>query len=69
MEIPRYWRLNQARYNLLGEMCPNSDCNKLIFPPRDVCPACSGEAKIKPDEISGAIYQRNIRLANIPQKS
>jgi len=63
MEIPRHWRLKQSRYNLLGEMCPNPDCQEFIFPPRDVCPNCKGEAKIKPNEISGAIYDRTTRLA------
>ncbi len=43
MEIPRNWRLKQQRYALVGEQCPH--CQELIFPPRDVCPACGGEAK------------------------
>jgi uncharacterized OB-fold protein len=43
MEIPRHWRLKQQRYGLVGEICPH--CDARIFPPRDVCPACGGEAK------------------------
>lgn len=43
MEIPRHWRLKQQRYGLVGEVCPH--CEVKIFPPRDVCPACGGEAK------------------------
>lgn len=43
MEIPRHWRLKQQRYSLVGETCPH--CDAKIFPPRDVCPACGGEAK------------------------
>jgi uncharacterized OB-fold protein len=43
MEIPRHWRLKQQRYGLVGEICPH--CEAKIFPPRDVCPACGGEAK------------------------
>jgi uncharacterized OB-fold protein len=43
MEIPRHWRLKQQRYGLVGEVCPH--CEARIFPPRDVCPACGGEAK------------------------
>ncbi len=43
MEIPRHWRLKQQRYGLVGEVCPH--CEAKIFPPRDVCPACGGEAK------------------------
>ena len=43
MEISRHWRLKQQRYGLVGEVCPH--CNSKIFPPRDVCPECGGEAK------------------------
>ena len=43
MEIPRHWRLKQQRYGLVGEVCPH--CDHKIFPPRDVCPDCGGEAK------------------------
>jgi len=43
MEISRHWRLQQQRYGLVGEVCPH--CEYKIFPPRDVCPNCAGEAK------------------------
>ena len=43
MEIPRHWRLKRQRYSLVGEVCPH--CEAKIFPPRDVCPSCGGEAK------------------------
>ena len=43
MEISRHWRLKKQRYSLVGEVCPH--CQAKIFPPRDVCPNCSGEAK------------------------
>jgi len=43
MEIPRHWRLKQQRYALVGETCPH--CETKLFPPRDVCPSCGGEAK------------------------
>ena len=43
MEIPRHWRLKKQRYSLTGEICPH--CEAKIFPPRDVCPYCGGEAK------------------------
>jgi uncharacterized OB-fold protein len=43
MEVPRHWRLKQQRYALVGEVCPH--CDAKIFPPRDVCPECGGEAK------------------------
>lgn len=43
MEVPRYWRLKKQRYALVGEICPH--CSAKIFPPRDICPECGGEAK------------------------
>lgn len=43
MEISRHWRLKKQRYGLVGEVCPH--CDVKIFPPRDVCPECGGEAK------------------------
>ena len=43
MEVPRHWRLRKQRYALVGEICPH--CSTKIFPPRDVCPECGGEAK------------------------
>ncbi len=43
MEIARHWRLKKQRYGLVGEICPH--CEYKIFPPRDVCPNCGGEAK------------------------
>ena len=50
MEVPRHWRLKQQRYGLVGEVCPH--CDFKIFPPRDVCPECKGEAK-EPFAFSG----------------
>ena len=50
MEVPRHWRLQKQRYGLVGEVCPH--CNAKIFPARDVCPECGGEAK-KPFRFSG----------------
>jgi uncharacterized OB-fold protein len=43
MEVPRYWRLRQQRYALVGDVCPH--CESKIFPPRDVCPYFGEEAK------------------------
>ena len=50
MEIPRHWRLKKQRYALVGEECPH--CKAKLFPPRDVCPQCGGEAK-QPYAFSG----------------
>lgn len=43
MEIARHWRLRQQRYAFIGEICPH--CQEKLFPPRDVCPNCGGEAR------------------------
>lgn len=43
MEVSRHWRLQRQRYGLVGEICPH--CDEKIFPPRDVCPNCSHEAR------------------------
>lgn len=43
MEVARFWRTTGQRYRLVGEVCPN--CGKRIFPPRDVCPVCTREAR------------------------
>ncbi len=45
MEVPRFWRLKNQRYALVGEVCPH--CDGKIFPPRDVCPHCGQDAKTK----------------------
>jgi uncharacterized protein len=45
MEVPRYWRMKNQRYALVGEVCPH--CDAKIFPPRDVCPHCGQDAKTK----------------------
>lgn len=57
-EIPRHWRLNAQRYKLEGEVCENGH---KVFPPRDVCPDCHGEAHI-PYTMSGKgeIYSSTI---------
>jgi hypothetical protein len=38
MNIPRYWRAQNQRYSLTGEIC--EQCGARLFPPRDVCPEC-----------------------------
>jgi len=43
MEVARHWRLKKQRYALVGEVCPH--CEVKIFPPRDICPDCGGDAK------------------------
>ena len=42
MSLPRHWRLQNQRYQMVGELCLK--CGAKIFPPRDVCPECSKPA-------------------------
>lgn len=46
MENPRHWRLNEQRYRLFGEQCPDPNCQEKIFPPRDICPYCGKNTTI-----------------------
>ena len=43
MRLASYWRTRNQRLSLRGEVCPH--CGARLFPPRDVCPQCSGPAK------------------------
>jgi uncharacterized OB-fold protein len=36
--VARFWREQPNRYNLIGTKCTN--CEKVFFPPRDMCPKC-----------------------------
>lgn len=42
MGISKEWRLQTARYRLIGSIC--SEGHK-SFPPREICPHCAEEAK------------------------
>lgn len=42
MEIARYWRLNNQRYNMTGSVC--TQCGKPYFSPRPICDACQNDS-------------------------
>jgi uncharacterized OB-fold protein len=46
MAVPRFWREIPNRYNLVGARCGN--CNKILFPPRSICPFCRRMGKLEP---------------------
>lgn len=50
MQLAAYWRTSKQRLGLRGEICPH--CGAKLFPPRDICPACTGPAKT-PFQFSG----------------
>ncbi|MGP6220388.1 Zn-ribbon domain-containing OB-fold protein [Caldiplasma sukawensis] len=52
-ELSRIWRETENRYRLTGRKCGN--CERIFFPPRDVCPFCHRESlgRMEPVELSG----------------
>jgi uncharacterized protein len=50
MAAPRFWREIPNRYNLIGTRCGN--CNKVLFPPRFICPYCRRMGKLEPYKLS-----------------
>ena len=44
MGVPRYWRKQKNRYNLIGTMCKT--CGSYYFPPRELCPKCRRDGEI-----------------------
>ena len=50
MAAPRFWREIPNRYNLIGTRCGN--CNKVLFPPRYICPYCRRMGKLEPYKVS-----------------
>jgi len=59
------WRLRGQRYRLEGECCDH--CGEMIFPPRDICPACKKPAKT-PHTLSGRgeVYTYSTKLEEGP---
>ncbi len=44
-ELASYCRLKEGRLRLIGEEC--DQCGIKLFPPRDICPSCSGSTPTK----------------------
>lgn len=56
MEIPpRHWRLKRQMYSLVGSICPA--CDVPSFPPREICPNCTGSIKIDCNKTKGTIFE------------
>lgn len=53
MTVPRFWREQASRYNLIGAKCNN--CGKIYFPPIDLCLDChrASIGKISKTKLSG----------------
>jgi uncharacterized OB-fold protein len=50
MAVARFWREIPNRYNLVGTKCGN--CNKVMFPPRFICPYCRRTGKLDPYKLN-----------------
>ncbi|MHB8552028.1 MAG: Zn-ribbon domain-containing OB-fold protein [Thermoplasmataceae archaeon] len=48
-ELSRMWRETDHRYRMVGEKCMN--CEKIYFPPRDICPICHRDSIGKMQDI------------------
>ena len=68
MTIPRFWREFEHMYRLIGTKCPS--CNRVYFPPRDVCPYCHRESvgKMQKYELkpTGKVYSYTVVYQDIP---
>ncbi|WOF16716.1 Zn-ribbon domain-containing OB-fold protein [Methanoplanus sp. FWC-SCC4] len=51
MSVPRFWRKQPQRYNLIGTKCET--CGTHYFPPRTLCPKCRREGKIVEHKFKG----------------
>lgn len=49
--VPLYWRLQEAKYRLVGSRCKN--CGSLYYPPKTLCPQCRSRGEIEDYEFSG----------------
>ena len=63
MAVARFWREIHNRYNLIGSRCGN--CNKVMFPPRFICPYCRRTGKLDPYKLNpkGKIISYTITYA------
>ena len=47
----KFWREQEARYNLVGSHCKN--CDAFYFPPREICPKCRRKGKMERYKFKG----------------
>ncbi|MCD5425682.1 MAG: Zn-ribbon domain-containing OB-fold protein [Methanosarcinaceae archaeon] len=51
MTVARFWRMQQARYNLKGTHC--NSCNEYFYPPRNLCPMCRRTGNVESYKFKG----------------
>ncbi len=49
MQVPRYWREQNERYNLIGSEC--GACGHRVFPRRTLCPECRHRSAGKMEDL------------------
>jgi uncharacterized OB-fold protein len=69
MGIPILWRTTKERYSLQGEVCP--ECERIVFPPRRLCPYCGREHEVEAFKADEARYEfsfvmpRNVEMSAV----
>jgi len=51
MTVPRFWREQQSRYNLVGSHCKT--CGTYYYPVRNLCPECRRNGNIEQHKFKG----------------
>ncbi|WP_421909096.1 Zn-ribbon domain-containing OB-fold protein [Methanolacinia petrolearia] len=67
MSVPRFWRKQPQRYNLIGSKCET--CGTYYYPPRTVCPQCRRDGKMVEHKFKGTgevVTFSIIRTASAP---
>jgi hypothetical protein len=63
LSIPGFWRLNKAKYGLIGRKCLG--CGKVAFPPREVCLGC-GRTDFEGVKLSGSGQILSWTIIHVP---
>lgn len=51
MTVPRFWREQQSRYNLVGSHCKT--CGNYYYPVRNLCPECRRDGDMEQHKFKG----------------
>ncbi|HJH29727.1 MAG TPA: Zn-ribbon domain-containing OB-fold protein [Methanosarcinaceae archaeon] len=51
MSVPRFWRKQVNRYNLIGTHC--KECDEYYYPPRNLCPTCRRDGELESYKFNG----------------
>ena len=65
MHIAQNWRINAQRYAMKGLRCEK--CQKVTFPPREVCPYCAANAANNAANNIVAFPTRDSKVIELPE--